>query len=66
MVELTINELFGPDTKPSCRMLDRFHEILEYNDGKRVIDKVGRLSTTATRTGIGGYGRCGRPTFRCG
>jgi len=43
MVELTINELFGPDTKPSRRMLDRFHEILEYNDGKRVIDKVGRF-----------------------
>ena len=36
MIEPTINELFGPDTKPSRRMLDLFHEILEYNDGKRV------------------------------
>jgi pimeloyl-ACP methyl ester carboxylesterase len=43
MIEPTINELFGPDTKPSRRMLDLFHEILEYNDGKRVTHKVGRF-----------------------
>ena len=43
MIEPTINELFGPDTKPSRRMLDLFHETFEYNDGKRVIDKVGRF-----------------------
>ncbi len=43
LVEPTINEMFGPDTKPSRRMLDLFHEILEYNDGKRVIHKVGRF-----------------------
>ncbi len=35
--------MFGPDTKPSRRMLDLFHEILEYNDGKRVMHKVGRF-----------------------
>jgi pimeloyl-ACP methyl ester carboxylesterase len=43
LIEPTINEMFGPDTKPSRRMLDLFHEILEYNDGKRVIHKVGRF-----------------------
>jgi pimeloyl-ACP methyl ester carboxylesterase len=43
MIEPTINELFGPDTKPSRRMLDLFHEILEHNDGKRVTHKVGRF-----------------------
>ncbi|AGB22962.1 putative hydrolase or acyltransferase of alpha/beta superfamily [Mycobacterium sp. JS623] len=43
IIEPTINEMFGPDTKPSRRMLDLFHEILEYNDGKRVTHKVGRF-----------------------
>jgi pimeloyl-ACP methyl ester carboxylesterase len=39
----TINEMFGPNTKPSPELLDKFHEILEYNDGKRVTHKVGRF-----------------------
>jgi pimeloyl-ACP methyl ester carboxylesterase len=43
IIEPTINEMFGPNTKPSRRMLDLFHEILEYNDGKRVTHKVGRF-----------------------
>ncbi len=43
LIEPTINEMFGPDTKPSRRMLDLFHQILEYNDGKRVTHKVGRF-----------------------
>jgi pimeloyl-ACP methyl ester carboxylesterase len=43
LMDPTINEMFGPDTKPSRRMLDLFHEILEYNDGKRVTHKVGRF-----------------------
>ena len=43
IIEPTINEMFGPDTKPSRRMLDLFHEILSYNDGKRVTHKVGRF-----------------------
>src|SRR5260370_25938707 len=43
LIEPTLNEMFGPDTKPSRRMLDLFHEILEYNDGKRVLHKVGRF-----------------------
>jgi pimeloyl-ACP methyl ester carboxylesterase len=43
IIEPTINEMFGPNTKPSRRMLDLFHEILDYNDGKRVTHKVGRF-----------------------
>jgi pimeloyl-ACP methyl ester carboxylesterase len=43
LIEPTINEMFGPNTKPSRRMLDLFHEILDYNDGKRVTHKVGRF-----------------------
>jgi pimeloyl-ACP methyl ester carboxylesterase len=43
LIEPTINEMFGPNTKPSRRMLDLFHQILEYNDGKRVTHKVGRF-----------------------
>ena len=43
LIEPTLNELFGPDTKPTRRMLDLFHQILEYNDGKRVTHKVGRF-----------------------
>lgn len=45
LIEPTINEMFGPNTKPSRRMLDLFHQILEYNDGKRVTHKVGRFVT---------------------
>jgi pimeloyl-ACP methyl ester carboxylesterase len=43
LIEPTLNELFGPDTKPSRRMLELFHQILEYNDGARVTHKVGRF-----------------------
>jgi pimeloyl-ACP methyl ester carboxylesterase len=43
LIEPTINEMFGPKTKPTRRMLDLFHQILEYNDGKRVTHKVGRF-----------------------
>lgn len=43
LLESTINEMFGPNTKPSREMMDRFHQILEYNDGKRVLHKVGRF-----------------------
>jgi pimeloyl-ACP methyl ester carboxylesterase len=38
-----IDELFGAHTKPSPKMRRQFNEILEYNDGKRVIHKVGRF-----------------------
>ncbi|BBX93150.1 alpha/beta hydrolase [Mycolicibacterium boenickei] len=43
LVEPTINEMFGVNTKPSPALMEKFHQILEYNDGKRVIHKVGRF-----------------------
>lgn len=43
LVEPTINEMFGPNTKPTRAMLEVFHQTLEYNDGKRVLHKVGRF-----------------------
>jgi pimeloyl-ACP methyl ester carboxylesterase len=39
----TINEMFGPNTKPSPELMEKFHQILEYNDGKRVSHLVGRF-----------------------
>jgi pimeloyl-ACP methyl ester carboxylesterase len=39
----TINEMFGPHTKPSPELIGKMHDILEYNDGKRVTHKVGRF-----------------------
>jgi pimeloyl-ACP methyl ester carboxylesterase len=39
----TINEMFGPSTQPSPELMGKFHEVLEYNDGKRVVHKVGRF-----------------------
>lgn len=39
----TINEMFGVHTKPTPKMMDQFHEILDYNDGKRVTHKLGRF-----------------------
>jgi len=39
----TINEMFGPHTKPSPELMEKFHQILEYNDGKRVSHQVGRF-----------------------
>jgi pimeloyl-ACP methyl ester carboxylesterase len=43
IVEPTINEMFGPNTKPSRQLMEKFHQILEYNDGKKVLHKVGRF-----------------------
>lgn len=43
MLERTLDEMFGPNTKPSRELMERFHQILEYNDGKRVLHKVGRF-----------------------
>ena len=38
-----LDELFGPNTKPSPEQLVQFSEILDYNDGRRVTHKVGRF-----------------------
>ncbi|MEZ0341376.1 alpha/beta fold hydrolase [Mycobacterium sp. pV006] len=43
VLEPTINEMFGPHTKPTRHMLEVFHQILEFNDGKGVLHKVGRF-----------------------
>ncbi|AFM16960.1 putative hydrolase or acyltransferase of alpha/beta superfamily [Mycolicibacterium chubuense NBB4] len=43
LLEPTINEMFGPNTKPSRQLMDTFHQILEWGDGKRVLHKVGRF-----------------------
>jgi pimeloyl-ACP methyl ester carboxylesterase len=43
LLERTINEMFGPNTKPSAELMEKFHQILDYNDGKRVLHKVGRF-----------------------
>ena len=38
-----INEVFGPNTKPSDELWQRLSEILSYNDGRLVMHKVGRF-----------------------
>ena len=43
VLDRTLDELFGPDTKPSARLLEQFHQIMDYNDGRRVTHKVGRF-----------------------
>ncbi|MDH6246781.1 alpha/beta hydrolase [Mycobacterium sp. OTB74] len=43
LADPTINELFGVNTKPSQAMMDKFHQILDYNDGKRIMHKVGEF-----------------------
>lgn len=43
LLEPTLNEMFGPNTKPTPHMLEQFHQILEFNDGKRVMHQVGRF-----------------------
>ena len=43
LLEPTLNEMFGPRTKPTPHMLEQFHQILEFNDGKRVMHLVGRF-----------------------
>lgn len=43
VMDRVIDELFGARTKPSPKLRQQFHEVLEYNDGKRVTHKVGRF-----------------------
>lgn len=43
LLEPTLNEMFGPNTKPTPHMFEQFHQILEFNDGKRVMHQVGRF-----------------------
>jgi pimeloyl-ACP methyl ester carboxylesterase len=43
VLEPTVREMFGPNTKPTRHMMDVFNQILDYNDGRRVLHKVGRF-----------------------
>lgn len=43
MLARSIDEMFGPHTKPSPRLLDQFDQIMHYNDGARVTHLVGRF-----------------------
>jgi pimeloyl-ACP methyl ester carboxylesterase len=43
VMESTLREMFGPNTKPTPQMMDVFNQILDYNDGRRVLHKVGRF-----------------------
>ncbi|WP_167473427.1 alpha/beta fold hydrolase [Nocardia arthritidis] len=43
LVDIALAEMFGPETKPSRRLLSQWHEILAYNHGKRVTHLVGRF-----------------------
>lgn len=43
VLEPTVREMFGPNTKPTRHQMDVFNQILDYNDGRRVLHKVGRF-----------------------
>jgi pimeloyl-ACP methyl ester carboxylesterase len=43
LLEPTLREMFGPNTKPTRHMMNVFNQILDYNDGRRVLHKVGRF-----------------------
>jgi len=43
VLDRALEEMFGPRTKPSSRLLEQFHQIMSYNDGRRVTHKVGRF-----------------------
>ena len=43
LLEPTLREMFGPNTKPTRQMMDVFNQILDYHDGRRVLHKVGRF-----------------------
>jgi pimeloyl-ACP methyl ester carboxylesterase len=39
----TLDQLFGPNSKPTPRALEQFFQVMEYNDGARVSHAVGRF-----------------------
>ncbi len=49
VMDRTLDQMFGPNTKPTPRMLDQFHQIMDYNDGAKVTHKVGRFVTDRYR-----------------
>lgn len=49
LLDRTLDKMFGPNTKPSPHMYEQFHQILQYNDGGRVVHKTGRFVTDRYR-----------------
>jgi pimeloyl-ACP methyl ester carboxylesterase len=49
LVRPSVNEVFGPNTRPSDDEWRRFSEILSYNDGRLVLHKVGRFIVDRAR-----------------
>lgn len=49
ILDRTLDEMFGPNTKPTPHMLDQFRQIMDFNDGARVTHKVGRFVTDRYR-----------------
>jgi pimeloyl-ACP methyl ester carboxylesterase len=43
VLDRSLEEMFGPQTQPSPQLLAQFHQIISYNDGRRVTHKVGRF-----------------------
>ena len=43
VLDRALDEMFGANTKPSHHLLEQFHQIMDYNDGRRVTHKVGRF-----------------------
>jgi pimeloyl-ACP methyl ester carboxylesterase len=43
VVRPAISEVFGPNTKPSDELWSKLRQILDYNDGRRVMHRVGRF-----------------------
>jgi pimeloyl-ACP methyl ester carboxylesterase len=42
-MDRTLDQMFGPNTKPSPRMIEQFHQLMDFNDGAQVAHKVGRF-----------------------
>jgi pimeloyl-ACP methyl ester carboxylesterase len=43
VLDRAVGEMFGPRTKPSPQLLEQFHQIMRYKDGRRVTHRVGRF-----------------------
>ena len=43
VLDRALDELFGPDTKPSPRLSEQFHQLMNFKDGRYVTHRVGRF-----------------------
>ena len=39
-LQRTMNKIFGPDSQPSAQLIHHFWEIISYNNGRRVLNKL--------------------------